>query len=202
MGVTKKRLTPLPRPQQGATLLEVLVAIVVLSFGVLGMVGLQAASLQANREARLQAHGVRLAAELAELMRANKAVAVKPNAAANPYLVEDFRGTLPTETSNCFDSACASGLELARSDMLNWLTRVKDELPGARVVVCFDATPYTSGGIPRWGSCSNSGGIVQIKIGWTRASSNRAATGTAAFDRVADSGSRPSVVTPVTAGNN
>lgn len=202
MGVIEKESTRSPRLHAGATLLEVLVAIVVLSFGVLGMVSLQAASLQANREARLQAHGVRLATELAELMRANKPVAVKLDAAANPYLVADFRGTLPTETSNCFSAACADGLELARSDMLNWLTRVRDELPGARVVVCFDAAPYTSGGIPRWDSCSNSGGIVQIKIGWTRASSNRAAAGSAAFDRVADSGSRPSVVTPVTAGNN
>ena len=56
----------------GFTLLEVLVAIVVLSFGVLGMVGLQTAALNAHREARLQSVGVRLASELAELMRGNK----------------------------------------------------------------------------------------------------------------------------------
>ena len=40
--------------QQGFSLVEVLVAIVVLSFGLLGMVGMQAFSLQSNREARLQ----------------------------------------------------------------------------------------------------------------------------------------------------
>ena len=56
----------------GFTLLEVLVSIVVLSFGLLGMVGLQAASLQANRDARLQSTAVVLARELAEMMRATR----------------------------------------------------------------------------------------------------------------------------------
>ena len=40
--------------QQGFSLVEVLVAIVVLSFGLLGMVGMQAFALQSNQEARLQ----------------------------------------------------------------------------------------------------------------------------------------------------
>ena len=49
-----------PAGARGFTLLEVLVAIVVLSFGVLGAVGLQAAALQANREARNQSTAVAL----------------------------------------------------------------------------------------------------------------------------------------------
>lgn len=53
----------------GFSLIEVLVAIVVLSFGLLGMVGLQAASLQANRDARLQSTAILLARDLAEAMR-------------------------------------------------------------------------------------------------------------------------------------
>ncbi len=46
-----------PARQQGFSLMEVLVSIVVLSFGLLGMVGMQAAALQSNREARLQSSG-------------------------------------------------------------------------------------------------------------------------------------------------
>ena len=68
--------TPL-QPQRGFSLIEVLISIVVLCFGVLGMVGLQAASLQANREARLQSTAVRMAEEMAELMRSNKDTALK-----------------------------------------------------------------------------------------------------------------------------
>ena len=39
----------------------------VLSFGMLGIVGVQAFALQSNREARLQSHAVNLARELADL---------------------------------------------------------------------------------------------------------------------------------------
>ena len=68
---------------KGFSLIEVLISIIILSFGLLGMVGLQAAALQANRDARLQSVATTLGRELAEKMRGNKAVAVL---LANPYL--------------------------------------------------------------------------------------------------------------------
>jgi type IV pilus assembly protein PilV len=74
------------RRETGFSLLEVLVAIVVLSFGVLGVVGLQAASLQANKEARNQSAAVRLGRELGDMMRGNKDIAIL-SGTANPYLV-------------------------------------------------------------------------------------------------------------------
>ena len=61
----------LRRTEQGFTLVEVLISIVILSFGMLGMVGLQAGALQANREAKLQSVGTGVARELAETMRGN-----------------------------------------------------------------------------------------------------------------------------------
>lgn len=196
--------------QRGATLLEVLVAIIVLSFGVLGMVGLQAASLQANREARLQAKAIRLAGELAELMRANPDVAGKPTAAENPYLLADFQAISVNTTQNCVGTASpCTPLQIATADMADWQRRVigtgtdaeaSDVLPGPRVVVCADSEPYSDQGIPRW-DCDGKAGILQIKIGWTRSATNRAATGDAAFERVTGEGSRPSVVIPVMVGS-
>jgi type IV pilus assembly protein PilV len=73
------------RVEGGFTLVEILVAIVILAFGMLGTVGMQAFALQANRDARLQAQAVGYARELAEMMRGNKEIAVKTTAAANPY---------------------------------------------------------------------------------------------------------------------
>ena len=72
------------RSEGGFTLVEVLVAIVILAFGMLGTVGMQAFAIQANRDARLQAQAVVFARELAEMMRGNKEIAVKTTAAANP----------------------------------------------------------------------------------------------------------------------
>jgi type IV pilus assembly protein PilV len=166
------RRLPKSIDQGGFTLLEVLVAIVVLSFGVLGTVGLQAAALQANREARYQSTAVALGRELGDMMRGNKDIAITTGA-GNPYLI-DFTGTLPTDDPTC--SPCASPTEVAQFNMRDWLTRVQDTLPGARVVVCYDETPYaTSGGVPEW-ACSDSGGLAVVKIGWTRQSTNRDAT--------------------------
>lgn len=185
----------------GFTLLEVLVAIVVLSFGVLGMVGLQTAALNAHREARLQSVGVRLASELAELMRGNKQVATQVSAAANPYLQADFRGPAPTPEVDCIQG-CAAPLDAARYDMQQWLTQVLAQLPGARVVVCFDASPYDAEGLPQWPCTSNGNtGVVQVKLGWTRGKTRRSASASDAFEQVSDASSRPHVILPITPGN-
>ncbi|HET9641793.1 MAG TPA: type IV pilus modification protein PilV [Burkholderiaceae bacterium] len=185
--------------ERGFSLLEVLVGIVVLSFGLLGAVGLQAYGLQANREARLQSAGVQLARELAELMRANKDVAIKAAATDNPYLI-DYPSHPFSTTVNCFTAACGNTQDVARWDVAAWLEHLDDPtsgLPGARVVVCFDSTPFDAAGMPQW-ECSNTGGLVVIKIGWTRGSTDRSAAGTTALERA----TRPGVVLPVTAGSS
>lgn len=162
---------PAAAPAAGFTLLEVLVAIVVLSFGVLGMVGLQAAALQSNKEARYQASAARLGRELADLMRSNNLVAAAST--NNPYLVADFTAasTLPNAPEDCVAVNCASTQNVASFQMRDWVQRVINELPGARVTVCFDQAPYdqTGGqtGRPHW-LCTGDGSIVAIKIGWTR----------------------------------
>jgi type IV pilus assembly protein PilV len=68
----------------GFSMVEVLVSIIVLSVGLLGMVGMQSASLQANREARLQSSAVVLARELADMVRGNRFIGVLPS--SDPYL--------------------------------------------------------------------------------------------------------------------
>ncbi|MCZ8257165.1 MAG: type IV pilus modification protein PilV, partial [Polaromonas sp.] len=69
----------------GFSLLEVLISMVILSFGLLSMVGLQATALQTNRQARIQATAGGLAHELAEMMRHNKDIGLLATA-TNPYL--------------------------------------------------------------------------------------------------------------------
>jgi len=51
-------------------------------------------------------------------------------------------------------------------------------------------------GLPQW-TCTNTGDIAIIKIGWTRGSTNKSQTGAAAFERA----TVPSVVFPVTPAN-
>lgn len=192
------------RSESGFTLVEVLVAIVILAFGMLGTVGMQAFAIQANRDARLQAQAVVFARELAEMMRGNKEIAVKTTAAANPYLVTSMTMASPNYCMRVANAStgCTSMLDVASAEMTDWLARVAAELPDARVTVCFDGAPYDSNGLPQW-TCTATGAdeIVFIKIGWTRTVTDKSQTGSAALERASDSGSRPYVVVPVTGGN-
>jgi len=183
---------------RGFALMESLVSVVLFSFAVLGALGLQAKSLQAQRETRLQGQAVALARELADLMRGNKQVAAEPGAGNNPYLVHlPAGGAMPGgSTSLCMRSGCANAQAVAHSDMADWRTRVATQLPGARVSVCFDATPYDSAsGLPRW-ACDGdaASGIVYIKLGWTQRTSDSSQRGAGAL---LGSDLRPQVVVPV-----
>lgn len=192
---------------RGFSLLEVLVAIFVLSFGMLGMVGMQAFALQSNNQARMQSSAAALARELAEMMRGNKNEGIKP-AGTNPYLGTFSAGSMvPANPSYCLNatatSNCSTTTDVANAQMTDWLTRVGEELPGARVAICYDNNPYDSSGLPVW-TCSGSGtdAVVMIKIGWTQTSLNRGNTGDSAFTLSSSSTSRPALVLPVTSGNN
>lgn len=195
----------LPKNVQGFSLLEVLISIIILSFGLLGMVGLQATALQSNREARSQSVAASLARELAEMMRGNKDIALLTT--SNPYL-GDFSSPLVAATpSYCLNasntaSTCTNTTDIANAEMTEWLSRVDSQLPGARVEVCIDSTPFdTSTGLPQWACTATTGASAIIKIGWTRGSTNRSLTGSAALERTSDTGNRPSLILPVTAGN-
>lgn len=194
-----------PNRLRGFSLVEVLVSIVVLSFGLLGMVGLQAFALQSNREARQQGQAAVLARELAEMMRGNKTISMDATT-ANPYLGDFAVGALTMGANAAYCSAagtstpCSTPTAVAQAEMTDWLNRVNTELPGARVRVCFDASPYDSDGMPQW-TCNATGSneIAVIKIGWTRATTNRSNTTENAFERA--SSSPPNLIFPVTSGN-
>jgi type IV pilus assembly protein PilV len=189
--------------QHGFSMIEVLVSIVVLSFGMLGMVGMQAAALHANREARLQSVAAVMARELADMIRGNKSVGVLTT--GNPYLGSFSSPLTPTTASYCLNvaasSTCADTTAIANAEMTEWLARVDAELPGARVVACLDTAPFdASSGMPQWACSAGTGAAIVIKIGWTKGSTNKSLTGTAALERASDSGSVPLIVLPVTAG--
>ena len=58
----RRRRGPAPRlPQKGSALLEALVAILIFSFGVLGLIGILAASIRATNDARYRAEAANLA---------------------------------------------------------------------------------------------------------------------------------------------
>lgn len=191
------------RPQElrGFTLVEVLVAVVILSIGVLGAVGMQVSAIRMNKEVRYQATAVSLAKELAEKMRGNKDVAIQVSSASNPYLLDlKPADTTPTAPSpNCSTSTCTAA-QIAAWDRYDWILRIRTALPSPRIVVCMDNDPYDASGQPKWG-CSDTGNVAVLKVAWNRANT-LGETDFTANGSTLIAGTLPMLVLPLTAGSN
>ena len=105
------RQSKLRGQQRGTTLIETLVALLVLSIGLLGIAGLQLTSLQNNRGAHLRTQASVLAYDVADRMRANRTVAL-----AGGYNVAI--GSTPT------------GGSLEVKDLQIWKQTLAAQLPG------------------------------------------------------------------------
>jgi type IV pilus assembly protein PilV len=114
-----------PSLQGGFTLLEILVAIVVLSIGLLGLAGLQAVSLNNNQLAYYRSIASQQAYDMADRMRANVAGITAGN-------YDNLTATIPTNPG-CISSGtagCAVLANVAITDHFQWLTNTAALLPG------------------------------------------------------------------------
>ncbi len=189
-----------PRTDRGFSLIEVLVTIVILSVGLLGSVGMQAAALQANAQTRHQVVATALAGELAEAMRGNHLVALEPQAANNPFLIDYAGGTPASPDLDCRKGECLgvttdSRLDAARWMVYEWQLRAIAQLPSPRIVVCFDSAAFDAAGQSRW-DCDGSGSTAVAKIAWT----HRDTAGALVHHTDADVG--PMLVIPISPGSN
>jgi type IV pilus assembly protein PilV len=111
--------------QRGFTLVESLVALVVLSIGLLGIAGLFVESLHSSRTALLRTHAVNLAGDIADRILAN-------GNARNAYDTASYGGT--PALHRCAPTAALGGVncsvaELAEDDLARWQRAVRDALP-------------------------------------------------------------------------
>lgn len=122
------------KTQYGFTLLEVLVAIVVLSLGLLGLAGLQASSLRNNQTAYYRGIATQQAYDMADRIRANLA-----GVRAGNY--SNLVAGLPAGNPDCFAAVCTAA-NIAVSDHRQWNTVNAALLPaGNGTVVCEDGAP-------------------------------------------------------------
>jgi type IV pilus assembly protein PilV len=98
--------------QRGFTLLEILVAIVVLSIGLLGLAGLQALSLNNNQIAYFRSIASQQAYDIADRIRANGV-----GKDAGHY--DNLTTGLPAGNPNCVSAVC-SPANIAISDHRQW----------------------------------------------------------------------------------
>ena len=112
------------RHSRGFSIVEALVALVVLSVGMLGIAALYVESLRAGRTAVYRTQAVNLAADMADRIRANRP-AVLPNFWQLPA------GANPVAHPECINGAIScTPKTLAEGDQRSWLDAIRDELPG------------------------------------------------------------------------
>ena len=102
--------------QTGFSIVEVLVALVVLGAGMLGVASLYMTTLRASGSAISRMHAVNLASDLAERIR------------ANPTARSDYEASTDENTAIC-SSSCQPA-ELALSDLASWRDEIERTLPG------------------------------------------------------------------------
>lgn len=108
------------KTNSGFTLIEVLIAMLVLAVGLLGLAGLQATNLKNNQSAYNRSQATQLAYDLADRMRTNIAgkaryTAILPSSA--------------TAKANCLTTTGCTPADMAENDLFEWNSAVSNNLP-------------------------------------------------------------------------
>ena len=152
--LNKHRLIAMARKQRGSTLIEVLIALLVLSFGMMGMAGVQSVSLRGNQAAYFRTQATSLSMDIVERMRANIT-----GVGAGAY-----NNVAGSATASCYTTAGCTSTQMADQDINDWLAQVTALLPGGTAVVCLDSGG--DDGTAAAFACYNTGSIYAIKIWW------------------------------------
>ena len=97
---------------RGITLIEVLVAVIVLAFGLLGLAGLQTVGLRNNDSALRRSHATFLAQDIVDRMRVNMSAVVN-----NDYDLS-------------LGASATGNTTIAENDLGDWLGEISQQLPG------------------------------------------------------------------------
>lgn len=98
--------------QQGSSLIEVLIGILILTVGILGMATMQLSAKRIGYDALQRSIAITLSHDIIERMRSN------PQALGAYAVVNLGDGTL-AEPDNCFDADCTT-IQLAARDLWEW----------------------------------------------------------------------------------
>ncbi len=110
-------------PESGFTMVEVLVALVVLAIGLLGIAALYLNSLQSGRTAIYRTEAINMAADLADRIRMNRTAQ-----AAYATLYADAEAPVGA----CATTGGCSDADLASTDLAAWKADIAQRLPGGQ----------------------------------------------------------------------
>ena len=122
--------------QKGFTLLEVLIALLVVAIGVLGHAKMQVKSMDTAQRASFSQTANTALLDLAQRMRAN-------SDAANGFVSSNLTtGASITASINCSANNCSES-EFAEYELAEWFTHLQGSLPSPRFSVVSTGNLYT-----------------------------------------------------------
>lgn len=119
------------RPERGFTLIEALVALLVLSVGLIGVAALHGQGLNASRTAFYRTQAVNLSADMADRIRLNRTAGTAYENAPADRNCDPNTGGAPADCSS---------VELAEHDLFVWGDLVAELLPDGDGSVSVDDT--------------------------------------------------------------
>lgn len=141
--------------QQGFSLIELLVAVVILAVGILGIAGLQVVALQQNRGALYRAEATMLANDIMDRIRVNTDMTYTT-------LIDQA----PPTATDCRSNNCTPG-ELVDYDIAEWKCSINHlDADGNPYAIC--NTLSIEGTMPDGAaSIDNTGDVYKVTIQWT-----------------------------------
>lgn len=145
------------RQQVGFSMLEVLIAIVIFSVGLLGLSGLQLVSLAGQHSANIRSTASTLAYDMVDRMRANMSGVIAGN-------YNNIAGTDQSCQAVHYDDthsnpAHCSPAQMAQDDVYDWKKIIAGTLTAGTGTVCIDSSPDTE-------PCDGVGGNYAIRVKW------------------------------------
>jgi type IV pilus assembly protein PilV len=153
--------------QKGFSLFEVLIALFILGIGVVGATSLQLAALRTTKHTSAQTSAVQMAVEIGERLRLSLNSAT-PMSDGDLSALVDYKSVEgePVPAAGCYGRSC-SVTEMASRDVYELKKRLYQEIPGGRVRICRDDTPWNTGTKTLdWNCSGGANAALVVKIGW------------------------------------
>jgi type IV pilus assembly protein PilV len=147
-------------------MIEVLVSMVVVSVGLIGMAGLQAASLRTTSESGHRGAAARLADDMADRLRQDPASIAR-------YVAKGVVDLTAQAGTDCYTATGCQGDTRVLSQLADWQRELAAQLPGGEGVVCRDATPFDGDSFAAPACSGGANDPVVIKVWWRSRLSER-----------------------------
>ena len=119
-----------PKHNTGFTLLEVMVAMVIFSIGMLGLAGIQGTSLQNNNVAYMRTIAMQQSYNMSDIIRANTDFDGTVDSSFDS--ISSTLGSVPTACIVDNNSTECTTAQMAAFDIYHWKRSLQNELPSGR----------------------------------------------------------------------